>query len=81
MVQLPAPSHVPVAGTFPVPSCAPCLQTDLTHVNILAELYCEAGQWGPALAICQRAERELLAPDEQLPVDLKARGHGLGCCC
>ncbi len=49
----------------------PWLQTDLTHVNILAELYCEAGQWAPALAICQRAERELLAPDEQLPVDLK----------
>ncbi|KAI7842713.1 hypothetical protein COHA_003644 [Chlorella ohadii] len=48
-------------------------QTDLTHVNILAELYCEAGQWAPALAICQRAERELLAPDEQLPVDLKVK--------
>ncbi|PRW60262.1 general transcription factor 3C polypeptide 3 isoform X1 [Chlorella sorokiniana] len=48
-------------------------QTDLTHVNILAELYCEAGQWAPALAICQRAERELLGPDEQLPVDLKVK--------
>lgn len=48
------------------------LQTDLTHINILAELYCEAGEWGPALAICQRAEREMLGPDEQLPVDLKA---------
>lgn len=61
----------------------PCaaVQTDLTHVNILAELYCESGQWGPALAICQRAERELLGPDEELPVDLRASVVGLSLCC
>ncbi|EFN59685.1 hypothetical protein CHLNCDRAFT_133218 [Chlorella variabilis] len=47
--------------------------TDLTHINILAELYCDAGQWAAALATVQRAERELLAPDEELPIDLRVK--------
>lgn len=52
----------------------PHAQTDLTHINILAELYCDAGQWRDALAAVQHAEAALLGPGEELPVDLRVRG-------
>jgi hypothetical protein len=46
----------------------------LTHINILAELFCDGGQWEAALGVVQRAERELLDPGEELPIDLKVCG-------
>jgi hypothetical protein len=53
-------------------------QTDLTHINILAELYCDGGLWAEALAVVEGAERKLLGPDEELPIDLTVGGwiHG-----
>ena len=81
----PRPSHAPTTITPCLPphptttttsAPPPTPQTDLTHINILAELYCDAGQWAAALATVQRAERELLAPDEELPIDLRVRGWG-----
>ncbi|PSC75147.1 general transcription factor 3C polypeptide 3 isoform X1 [Micractinium conductrix] len=48
-------------------------QTDLTHVNILAELYCDAGQWDAVLTLVQFAENELLVGDEELPIDLRVK--------
>lgn len=43
--------------------------TDLTHVNILAELYMEAGRHGDTLALIQRAGGEQCHA-EGLPIDL-----------
>lgn len=39
-------------------------------MNILAELYCDGGQWAEALAVVEGAERQLLGLDEELPIDL-----------
>ncbi|GAB4822338.1 hypothetical protein N2152v2_009384 [Parachlorella kessleri] len=56
-------------------------QTDLTHVNILAELYGEAGRWDAVLDLIQRAEQDLCGEGEEeeeesaggLPVDLQVK--------
>lgn len=70
---LPAVTHVASPTFLLLPRLRP-LQIDLTHINILAELYCDAGDWREALGIVQRAERELLGEDEELPIDLRVRG-------
>lgn len=45
-----------LAGAHPTPAnshtpawTSAALQADLTHINILAELHCDAGQWEPVL--------------------------------
>ena len=49
-----------------------CVQTDLTHVNILAELYAEAGQWLKVLDLIRDAEQRQMGEDgEAIPVDLQ----------
>lgn len=63
------PSHLPL-----------CPQTDLTHINILAELHCDAGAWEAALAVVTRAEEELLGEDEELPIDLRVSCWHCCCC-
>lgn len=40
-----------------------------THVNILAELYMQQGQYGSVAGIIQKAAE--LAPDQELPIDLQ----------
>ncbi len=50
---------------------------DLTHVNILAELYMEAGRFAEAAALISQAEARLGAGAGALPVDLTVR-HALG---
>ena len=42
------------------------LGADLTHVNILAELYMEAGRYAETVALIRRAQAEL-CPDGGLP--------------
>jgi hypothetical protein len=70
-------SRPPVSTQVAADTCAGCIpsptQADLTHANILAELHCEAGRWAAVLALTQRAERELLGPEEELPLDLRVR--------
>ena len=46
--------------------------TDLTHVNILAELYMEAGRYGDTLGLIARARGEH-CHGEGLPIDLTVR--------
>ena len=53
------------------------LGADLTHVNILAELYMEAGKYGAAADLIQRAEARLCAGPGALPVDLTVRPASL----
>ena len=55
----------------------PAGSTDLTHINILAELYMEAGLYEQANTLIRRAERLLLDNDDNdggrggaLPLDL-----------
>ncbi|KAL4427748.1 hypothetical protein ABPG75_001837 [Micractinium tetrahymenae] len=48
-------------------------QADLTHINILAELHCDGGQWEPVLNLITKAEEEMLGPDEELPIDLRIK--------
>jgi hypothetical protein len=48
------------------------LSTDLTHINILAELYMEAGRYAETVALIQRSEGEL-CPVDGLPIDLTVR--------
>ena len=43
---------------------------DLTHVNILAELYMEATDWKLAIDVIQHA-KHALCPDEPLPAELQ----------
>ena len=50
------------------------LSADLTHINILAELYMEAGRYAETVDLIRRAQREL-CPDGSLPVDLAVRGE------
>ena len=42
---------------------------DQTHINILAELYMQQGEYGSVAGIIQRAVA--LAPDQELPIDLQ----------
>lgn len=46
------------------------LATDLTHVNILAELHMEAGRFAEALTAIQ-ATGKGLSDDDELPIDLQ----------
>ena len=48
------------------------LSTDLTHINILAELYMEAGRHSETLVLIQRSEGDLCAAGG-LPIDLTVR--------
>lgn len=47
--------------------------TDLTHVNILAELYMEEGKFEQAAGLISYVERELPCAQAGLPVDLMVR--------
>ena len=49
------------------------LGADLTHINILAELYMEGGRYAETVDLIRRAQGEL-CPDGSLPVDLAVRG-------
>ncbi|KAK9844168.1 hypothetical protein WJX81_006772 [Elliptochloris bilobata] len=46
---------------------------DLTHINMLAELYMEAGRFADAADLIQRAEARLCAGPGVLPVDLTVK--------
>lgn len=51
-------------------------EADLTHINILAELYMEAGKFASAADLIRRAEDRLCAGPGALPVDLMVRRFG-----
>ena len=51
-------------------------EADLTHINILAELYMEAGKFASAADLIRRAEGRLCAGPGALPVDLMVRRSG-----
>ena len=51
---------------------------DLTHVNILAELYMEASEWKLAVDVIQHARHALCAQND-LPVELQASEDDLAC--
>ena len=51
---------------------------DLTHINILAELYMEASEWGLAVDNIQYADAQLCG-QAGLPVELQVQLHSLLC--
>lgn len=50
----------------------PDVEVDLTHINILAELYVETKQHGRTISLLENAAREML-DGAQLPEDLAAK--------
>lgn len=49
--------------------------TDLTHINLLAELLCspEVADWRGVLTLLDSTRQELLAEGEEVPVDLRVK--------
>jgi general transcription factor 3C polypeptide 3 (transcription factor C subunit 4) len=49
--------------------------TDLTHINLLAELLCspELASWQEALDVLAKARRELLNSDQEMPIELEVK--------